>query len=243
MLQALRYLRAAFGEFYFDLPRMFLLNIFWFLTALPFIGVLFVLTLAIRGETPAPWPVIAVQGVVLGALALALAGPGTAAIYYVTNRLANGELLETRRFWSAFKHFFWRGWLLGLANAGTGALLVLNIWFYWTLDRPGSWILGIIFTYLLVMWMAIQSYLYSLLVEMDQAVRLVIRNALFMALDNLGLTLGLMLVNVLVLGISLVPGAFLLAFATMSLLSIVNNKAVVEAINRYREAGRIITGS
>lgn len=242
MFQALRYFRIAFSEFYFDLPRMVVLNVFWFFTALPFIGVVFVVSLSVRGEAPIAWQLLVIQAAVLGVLALALAGPGTAAMYVVTNRLVNGELLEISRFWWGFRHFFWRGWLLGVADAGIGSLLVLNVWFYWNLERPGSWLLSIIFAYILVMWVAIQGYLFGLLVEMDQAVRLVIRNALFLAIDNLGLTLGLMLVNVIVLVVSILPGAFLLALATMSVLSNFNNRAVVEAIGRYRASGRIIAG-
>jgi hypothetical protein len=100
--------------------------------------------------------------------------------------------------------------------------------------------LSIVFAYLLLMWVAVQGYLFGLLVEMNQPVPLVIRNALFMVIDNLGLTLGLMLVNVLVIGVSVLPGALLLALMTMALLSLVNNKAVVDAIGRYRTQGRII---
>ena len=93
------------------------------------------------------------------------------------------------------------------------------------------------------MWAAIQSYLFALMVEMDQSPRLAIRNALFLVLDNLGLTLGLLIVNVFVLVISILPGALILALATMTVLSNVHNKAVVEAISRYRASGRIITGN
>jgi uncharacterized membrane protein YesL len=176
------------------------------------------------------------------ALSLALAGPGTAAAYHVTNRLANGELLEPSRFWPALRRYFWRGWLLALADAGAGALLVLNIWFYWRIDRPGLWLLSVVFGYILVLWFAIQSYLFALLVEMNHPVRLVVRNALFLAMDQPGLTLGLMLANLLLLAVSVPLGALLLPIATMAIGSNLNNKAVVEAIRRYRAAGRIITG-
>ena len=242
MLQALRYLRAAISEFYFDLPRMVLLNLSWFVVCLPFIWVVFVLVTSLAGSAPLPWPVLAVQGIILGALTLALAGPATAAIYHVTNRLANGELLEPRRFWPALRRYFWRGWLLALADAGAGGLLVLNIWFYWNLDRPGVWLLSIVFAYLLVLWFAIQGYLFALLVELNQPILLVVRNALFLAIDNLGLTLGLTLVNLLLLIFSLPFGAMFLPMATMAITSNVNNKAVVDAIRRYRESGRIIAG-
>jgi uncharacterized membrane protein YesL len=259
VLQSWRYLRSAFGEFYFDLPRMILLNLFWFVTALPFIAVLFVVVITLRGDAQLaqgaagaegavaggvaiPWPIVVVQATVLGVLALALAGPGTAAAYAVTNRLANGDLFEPRRFWGAFRRFFGRGWLLGIIDAGAGALLVLNIWFYSNTGQALTWLLAIIFVYLLLIWAAIQSYLFALMVEMDQSPFLAVRNALFLALDNLGLTLGLLLVNVVVVTISILPGALFLALATMTLLSNVHNKAVVDAIARYRAAGRIIAG-
>ena len=124
MLQAFRYLRAALGSSTSTSPGCSLLNLFWFLTALPFIAVVFVVTISVRGEVqaaaPVPWQVIVIQAAVFGVLALALAGPGTAATYAVTNRFANGELIEPRRFWGAFRRYFWRGWLLGIIDAGAG---------------------------------------------------------------------------------------------------------------------------
>ena len=119
---------------------------------------------------------------------------------------------------------------------------MLNIWFYANSGQTLLWLLSIVFVYVLLIWGAVQSYLFAMMVEMDQSPRLAVRNALFMALDNLGLTLGLLLVNVLVVVISILPGALLLALATMTVLSNVHNKAVVEAINRYRASGRIIAG-
>jgi uncharacterized membrane protein YesL len=257
VLQAWRYLKTAFGEFYFDLPRMILLNVFWFVTALPFIAVVFVVVITVRGDAQLaqgaagaggagpgaiPWPIVVIQATVLGVLSLALAGPGTAAAYAVTNRLANGDLLQPSRFWGFFRRFFGRGWLLGIIDAGAGALLVLNIWFYSNTGQALTWLLSIIFVYLFLIWAAIQSYLFALMVEMDQSPFLAVRNALFLALDNLGLTLGLLLVSAVVLTISILPGALFLALATMSILSNVHNKAVVDAIARYRAAGRIIAG-
>lgn len=242
MGSALRFFRAAVGEYFFEMPRMVLLNLFWFITAVPFLWVAFVTIFALRDGLRSPWIVFAVQAVVLCTLTLALAGPGTAALYHVMNRVANGELLEPRRFWSAFRRYFWRGWGLALADAGAGALLVLNIWFYWIIDRPWLWLLSIVFAYFLVLWFAIQSYLFALLVEMNQAVRLVVRNALFLAIDNLGLTLGLMLANLVFLSLSVPLVALLLPFATPVISSNINNKAVVDTVRRYRTEGRIISG-
>ncbi len=242
MLDAFRYLRASLSEFYYELPRMVLLNLIWFLFSLPLIFIAFVAFTVIRGAPPGLWAIFALQAVLPVAAALALAGPATAAVYYCTNRLAHGELLEVRQFWPAFRRFLWRGWLLALADLGLGLLLVLNVWFYWSIGQPGLWILSVIFAYLLVLWFMVQGYLFSLLVELNQPVRLVIRNALFMVIDKLGLTLGLTIVNLLIVLLSVLTplAGLLLPLAMMVLLSSVNNKAVVEAVERYRAAGRII---
>jgi uncharacterized membrane protein YesL len=186
--------------------------------------------------------VLALEIVVLLALSLAGAGPGTAAAYHVTNRLANGELFEPSRFWGGFRRYFWRGWLLALADVGAGGLLALNIWFYWSIGRPGLGLLSLLFAYILVLWFAIQGYLFALLVELDQSIKLVIRNALFMAFDNIGLTLGLMTVNLLFATLAIIPwtAAIALPLAVTAITSNVNNRAVVDAIGRYRAAGRII---
>ena len=86
---------------------------------------------------------------------------------------------------------------------------MLNIWFYANTGQTLFWLLSIVFVYVLLIWGAVQSYLFAMMVEMDQSPRLAVRNALFMALDNLGLTVGLLLVNVLVVVISILPGALL----------------------------------
>jgi uncharacterized membrane protein YesL len=243
MLDALRYLRAAVGEFYYDLPRMVLINLFWFLLSLPFIFVVFAFYTVSRSIELGTLGPILILYLPLGAVSLLLAGPATAGVYTFTNRLAHGELAELRWFWMGFRRFLWRGWLLGLADVGAGALLVVNIWFYWSQGSIGLRLLAIVFVYLLVLWFVIQSYLYALLVEMDQGLVLVVRNALFMAIDKLGLTLGLAIVNLLIVLLSIPLGALLLPLATMAILSGVNNKAVVAAVDRYREAGRVIPGN
>ena len=251
---ALRSLRTAATEFFFDLPRMVLLNLFWFLTALPCVAVAGVTYMSIFGLGAfAPIPPIAlvpIWGLLVPfwlllipawVLALALAGPGTAGIYYVTNRLANGELLEISRFWEGFRRFFWRGWGLALLDVGTLALLLINVVFYWTLEGAAIKLLSLVFAYMLLIWFAIQGYLFPLLVEMDQPILRVARNSLFLTLDNLGLTLGMLIVNLILVAASGPWSAALaLPFFTLSLGSNAHNKVMVETVEHYRRQGRII---
>jgi uncharacterized membrane protein YesL len=240
MLLALRSLKTAATEFFFDLPRMVLLNLFWFVTALPALAVA-VTTYFLTLPEGATAPVLHVWLVPVWVLVLALAGPGTAAIYFVTNRLANGELLEITRFWEGFRRHFWRGWGLALLDVGAFAVLLINVVFYWTLEGAAIKLLSLVFAYLLLIWLAIQGYLFPLLVEMDQPVLRVVRNALFLALDNLGLTLGVLLVNLILVAASGPWSAALaLPFFTMALGSNAHNKVMVETVERYRGQGRII---
>jgi uncharacterized membrane protein YesL len=240
MLTALRSLRAAGGEFFYDLPRMVLLNLFWFAATIPTLFIAYVwyrLTIGDESGRPAlhVWPIP------LMALSFALSGPATAGVYYVTNRLANGELLEVPGFFAGFRRYFWRGWGLALIDAAVLGLLALNVVFYWYLDRPGVQLLSVIFGSLIGIWYAAQGYLFSMLVEMNQSLRLVLRNALFIAVDNLGLTLGVMLVNALFLFFAASAWPVALPFVVMALASSVHNKVIVEAVARYREQGRVFT--
>jgi signal transduction histidine kinase len=119
--------------------------------------------------------------------------------------------MEVSRFWFGFRKFFWRGWGLALADAGALALLAVNVAFYWSLEGIGAKLVSLIFAYLLLMWFAIQGYLFSFLVELDQSIRLAVRNALFLAIDNLGVTIGLTIINVLLFLVSVPPWAAALA--------------------------------
>jgi uncharacterized membrane protein YesL len=245
MFFPLRALRQAAAEFFFDVPRMALLNIFWLVTALPAIFLAF--GVAQLATTLTSWQqlVLNVWIVPVAIAALALAGPGTAAIYYVTNRFANGNLLEVTRFWQGFRKYFWRGWGLAVLDVFAAGLLAINVVFYWSLEGIPMKILSLIFGYLFVLWFAIQGYLFSLLVELDQSIRLVLRNALFLAIDNLGITLTLTAVNAFIALISVPPwsAAIALPLLTMTLTSNVHNKVIVEVVARYRAQGRMFASS
>jgi uncharacterized membrane protein YesL len=242
MLLALRSLRAAGAEYFFDLPRMAALNLFWFVTALPFLLVAYGLWFWAVTEASLQQLVLNVWILPIVVLTLALAGPGTAAIYHVTNRLANGELLEIGRFWPAVRKYFWRGWGMACVDVGALILLVINVVFYWSLEGIGVKLLSLVFAYLLLMWFAIQGYVFSFLVELDQSIWLAIRNSLFMAIDNLGVTIGLTLVNALfVFTANPATAALALPFFLMAIASNVHNKVIVDAVSRYRSQGRVFS--
>ena len=250
---AFRYFRSAVAEVYYDPFRTILINVRWFVPTLPALLILLILlspvqtastteaTLLEASEDTAALLTPAVLAFPLLLALMILAGPATAALYSVTHEYVRGELLEPTRFRAAFQRYFWSGTRLAATNVAAGTLLLLNAWFYLTIGIPGVGLLSIVFFYLLVVWFALQPYLFPLLVEFDQPVRRIWRNAFFLVMDNLGLTLGLLIVRGIVLLVAGVLFIIVVPLFLAVLLAYIDNRAVTEAIDRYREAGRVFS--
>ena len=251
---AFRYFRTSLAEIYYDPIRMMLANLRWFVPSLPaFLVALFPIATLLNAsveqeqfleatEATATLLLPSVMATVLLPLLMVLAGPATAAIYSVMHEFVRGELLEPSRFGSAFRRYFWSGWGLAASNVAAGTLLLLNAWFYLAVGIPVIGLLAIVFLYLFVVWFALQPYLFPLLVEFDQPIRRVWRNAIFMVMDNLGLTLGLLIIRGTVLAMVFSGLFFPVAPLILAvLLAQIDNRAVTEAIDRYRDAGRVFS--
>ncbi len=247
MRDAWRHFRAAVGEYYYELPRMVAASLAWFVPCVPALWVAFRAWVFLNGDegidpsvaTLSPFA-FATQATVFGLLSLVLAGPATAGLHVAIMPLARGELFEMGRFWRGARQFFRRAWLLMTLDVVVGAVLALNVWFYWQSEVTGVWLLSVAFGYAFLAWVAIQPYLFPLLVELDQGIWLVVRNAAFIAVDNFGLTIGLMLVNGIFIAIAAPLGAVLVPFALPAILANVHLRAVVTLIDRYREQGRVL---
>ena len=69
---------------------------------------------------------------------------------------------------------------LAASNVAAGALLVLNVWFYLTIGIPGVGLLAIVFGYLFCgVVLRCSRICFPMLVEFDQPIRRVWRNAPF----------------------------------------------------------------
>jgi uncharacterized membrane protein YesL len=125
--------------------------------------------------------------------------PATAGLYLVANRLAKGERAGFDIFKEGFLTYFWRSLLVGLITAALLFLFVTGFLFY--LDPPPQFpafftLLSIVMLYLLLTWLAMQLYLFPVLVEQDVPLKLIFRNALFIAFASPVYTLILMVLLV-----------------------------------------------
>jgi uncharacterized membrane protein YesL len=247
VFDAWRHFRAAFGEYYYELPRMVAVSLLWFVVCVPAIWVGFRTWIFVGpddgldvGIDSVPAVAFAIQATLFGLLSLVIAGPATAGLYAAIAPLVHGELFEIGRFVRGVRHHFRRAWVLMTLDVVIGTVLVLNVWFYWHTEVPGAWMLSIVFGYGFLAWAALQPFLFPLMIELDQGISLIIRNAAFIAVDNVGLTIGLLIVNTILVAVSLPLGAILVPFALPAILANIHLRAVVTVIERYRAQGRVL---
>lgn len=122
--------------------------------------------------------------------------PATAGLYLVTNRIAKGERAGFDTFKEGFLTYFWRSLLVGLISAVLLFIFVTGFLFY--LDPPPQFpqflvLLSIVMLYLMLTWLAMQLYLFPVLVEQEVSLGILFRNALFIAFASPVYTLVLLL--------------------------------------------------
>ncbi len=133
--------------------------------------------------------------------------PATAGLYLVGNRLAKGEHIGFDVFKEGFLTYFWRSLLVGLISVVLLFVVVTGLLFY--LNPPPQFpalftLLTVVMLYLLLAWLAMQLYLFPVLVEQKVTLGILFRNALLIAFASPLYTLTLL--------------AMLGIFATLSVL-------------------------
>ena len=252
---AFRYFRSAVAEVYYDPFRTILINVRWFVPTLPALLILLILLSPVQTASTTEATLLEASEDTAALLTPAvLAVPAPARADDPGRSGHCGALQRDARFCprratgaDSFPRRLSALFLVGVArlaatNVAAGTLLLLNAWFYLTIGIPGVGLLApYVFFYLLVVWFALQPYLFPLLVEFDQPVRRIWRNAFFLVMDNLGLTLGLLIVRGIVLLVAGVLFIIVVPLFLAVLLAYIDNRAVTEAIDRYREAGRVFS--
>ena len=197
MLLVFNVWRRMLGLHYSDFFTVIRGNILWAILCLPYAFYSYVTLVPLlteSAETPQDTPGIflGISYIIASLVLLALAGPATAAIYdYAARSLAN-EAVGMRDYIQSFRTHFIRGYLVAALDLVLLAALVLNAWFYLTAELPQFFrVLSILFFWGIVFWVAIQPYLFSVMIRLDTSVLQTFRNAVLLALDNLGVTIGL----------------------------------------------------
>lgn len=197
--------RRALGMHYFEFFTVIRGNILWAVFCLPLLffgsdALLPLITDTAEEAEEIPGIFLAIRLTIYSLVLLTLAGPATAALYEFAAKNIAGEAVSMQSYWQSFRTHFIRGYLVAALDFIILAALVLNTWFYLTADIPQLMrILSIIFFWGIVFWVAIQPYLFSVMIRLETSVLQTFRNAVLLALDNLGVTMSLIAVQLVML--------------------------------------------
>jgi hypothetical protein len=170
------------------------------------------------------------------------APPATAALFYVTNRLANGEDTKIRDFFVGFRTYFGKGWQIGATAFGITLILVFNIVFYYDpnlaatmFGNPTVQLVTIMWLYFMVFWVAIMMFLFPLMIEQEnKSILLLLKNATILVVDNLGTSSIAFVLILLTLVLNLLLGGIWVFILFGSFIALYENRLVITLLEKYR---------
>ncbi|HHT36037.1 MAG: DUF624 domain-containing protein [Candidatus Wallacebacter cryptica] len=166
------------------------------------------------------------------AASLFLLGPVTAAIQHLINQIIRHDELSVSEFIQAFKKYFWRSQGLVLIGIVTILLIVVN---FTITSGSASFIMRVItgmWLYLALFWLLVAQFVFPFLVQYDLGVWTIIKRSAMLVVDNLLVSLILLLVCGLLTFISLflvIP--FVILWFTV--ISLMQNLIMVELLEKY----------
>jgi uncharacterized membrane protein YesL len=137
-----------------------------------------------------------------GTILIVTAAPATVGVNHVANRIANYKRVDTSFFWEGARTNVGRGWLLYLISLLVPFIIFTSVLFY--LSTTG-WlrILGFVCVWLFIFVLMIGQYYFPLFWQQDEPnIRLILRNAVLLALQHPLYTLLMLIFNLLLIGVS-----------------------------------------
>jgi len=165
--------------------------------------------------------------------------PATAALFYVTNRVAHGQFARLPEFREGFKRFFWSSWKWGGLNLLVILIFVYASVFYGLGDfpQPYGFMLMWVNMLLLVGWLFTQLFAFPFwLQQSDKRIGLALRNAMIIQGQNVGLTLMAFALAVVVIVLTVVFPV-LVGMLTIAFLTLLGNTIVVAQIKALEGDG------
>ena len=166
--------------------------------------------------------------------ALLAPSPASVGVHTYANSLVKEERVEFELFWTGLRSLWSRSLALLAVGVIGAALLGVNLYFYLTNSTQVLHYLAILWLYGLILWTMMLLYMNPLLVEQEnKSLKLIVRNAFVLCLDNL-LPSVVILVVLLALSILSIGITLLVALLTGSFVAVVETRAVVTYLEKYR---------
>lgn len=163
--------------------------------------------------------------------------PATAALFFVTNRVAHGGFARLPDYWEGFKRHFWDGWKWGALNIVVILVLGYAVLFYSVSDFPAGlgFVLMSLNVALLAIWLLTQLFAFPFWLEQeDKRFKVALRNSLVIQAQNVRLMLiVVVLVAVMAAATRLLPPLGILV--CVALLTMLGNTVVVTKLDELAE--------
>jgi len=227
MVNPFRILWRSLVDVYEGLFPMVGMNLLWILISIP---VVFLATLILMAlGLPNVWAFSA--ALLFGVMA---PNPASVGIHNYANPLVKEDRVEFDLFWSGLRKLWRRSLALSAIGIAGICLLGVNIYFYVTNSAQVLHYFAILWIYGLIFWSIMLLFMNALLVEQDsKSIKLVVRNAFLLALDNLVPSLVifiiLTIVSILSIGVTL-----LVALVGGSFVAVVETRAVLAFLEKYQ---------
>lgn len=224
MGRAFRVFWAAVRDCFDEFLLLAACNVIWAVLSVPLIA--FALFTLQEGAS-----LFASAAVLLAVLPM---GPASAGLAALAHRISEGRTISFRDFFAAMRRYARISWLvMGLWMFGL-LIILFDIAFYARIENLFGAVLSGLWLYLLVIWLAIQIYLFPLIMLQERHdLRLLVRNTLIMTMGRpiFTLTTTLLMSVVLVVSYTLLAPLFL---ATISLLAVWGMRAATTLIEEEK---------
>lgn len=214
-------------DVYDNLFPMVGMNLLWLLLSIPLVVVVSMVLWAFKID-----PTLA--GLLALLLVMIAPNPASVGIHNYANQLAKEERVEFDLFWAGLRRYWKKSLVLfGIAVAML-ILLGVNLFFYLTNGLAWMHYLAILWFYGILVWLVMLTSMSALLVEQeDKGIKLILRNALLLGLDNaipsIVILVVLLVVSAVSIGITL-----LVALLGGAFVATVQTRAVHAYLEKYR---------
>ncbi|HCU58044.1 MAG TPA: hypothetical protein DF984_07485 [Anaerolineaceae bacterium] len=156
--------------------------------------------------------------------------PALGGLYYAVLQMSQDGSADGGTVWEGFKKFGWLSLRWGVLVYGLGAVLVLNIWFYFNLDQ--AWAIfalsgAVVF---LLIWIAINQFSFPiLLLQEEKKIILAIRNGFIIVMRKPLVALKVIALSLLISAVSiLLPPLWI--FISMAWIINIRTRTAIKVI-------------
>jgi uncharacterized membrane protein YesL len=169
-------------------------------------------------------------------ISLIPAPPATAAVYHVTSLIAREKRIEFGYFWEGLKSYLGRSWAIAGVLLVLGVILAIDVWFFFErLDNTAFLVMFLVSLWAVVFWVAIQVYLYPLMVSQDdKRLLLIFKNAALLTLAYPLFSLIILVVLILITILSVIS-LILMPTLWMPFVALLNNRALASSLRQVEE--------